>query len=72
MLMPLAMSKKRFDELVQSKKEPHASEYAIVKGSGLNVRVGGGQDASLARAMINLLPKPKIKPPSSPFEEAQW
>lgn len=72
MLMPLAMSKGRFDELVKSKKEPHASEYAIVKGSGLNVRVGGGQDASLARAMINLLPKPKIKPPSSPFEEAQW
>lgn len=72
MLLPLSMSKARFDQLVKSKQDPHASEYAVVKGSGLNVRVGGGHDASIVRAMIGLLPKPKVKPPSSPFEEAQW
>jgi len=36
------------------------------------VRLRGPGDASLVRAMLNLLPKPKIKGPSNPFEEAQW
>jgi len=26
----------------------------------------------MVKTMLNMLPKPKIKPPSSPFEEAQW
>lgn len=72
MLLPLSIARSRFDQLIKSKQEPHASEYSLIKGSGLNLRVGGGQDASLVRAMIGLLPKPKVKPPSSPFEEAQW
>jgi 2-C-methyl-D-erythritol 4-phosphate cytidylyltransferase len=72
MLMPMSFSRSRFDQLVKSKQDPHASEYALVKGSPLNVRGGGGTDASLLRAMTQLLPKPKVKPPSSPFEEAQW
>ena len=35
-------------------------------------RGGTGLGLTLVKAMINLLPKPKVKPPSSPFEEAQW
>jgi hypothetical protein len=59
-------------EIARSKSEPHASVYTTIKGSGLNVRVGGAHDASLVNAMLKLLPKPKIKGPTSPFEEAQW
>jgi hypothetical protein len=44
----------------------------LVKGSSLNVRAGGPGEGSLIKTMLNMLPKPKIKPPSSPFEEAQW
>jgi len=35
------------------------------------VRLGGPGDAAMVKAMMNLLPRPKIKP-ANPFEEAQW
>ena len=72
LLTPQAFSKAKFIEMASGGKEIHPSQMTIVKGSSLNVRVGGPGDASLARAMINMLPKPKVKPMSSPFEEAQW
>jgi hypothetical protein len=34
--------------------------------------VGTGSDAGLAKALLGMLPKPKAKPLSNPFEEAQW
>jgi len=67
---PLALSKKRFDELAGG-REVHASEMTLVRGSPCNIRIGPG-DGSLAKAMLNLLPKPKAKAPNNPFEEAQW
>lgn len=67
---PMALSKKRFDELAGG-REVHASELTWVRGSYCNIRIGPG-DGSLAKAMLNLLPKPKAKAPSNPFEEAQW
>ena len=72
LLTPQAFSKKKFAEMASSGKELHPSQTTILKGSSLNIRLGGPGDASLAKAMINLLPKPKVKPMSSPFEEAQW
>jgi len=72
LLTPQAFSKAKFAEIGSSGKELHPSQTTLVKGSSLNVRIGGPGDASLARAMINMLPKPKVKPMSSPFEEAQW
>jgi 2-C-methyl-D-erythritol 4-phosphate cytidylyltransferase len=72
MLLPMCFSRARFDQLAKEKKEPHASEYTLLKGSSLNVRVSGAHDAALVKAMINQLPKPKIKAPSTPFDEAQW
>ena len=62
----------KFAEMAAGGKELHPSQVKLVKGSPLNVRVGGRGDATLVKAMINMLPKPKVKPPSSPFEEAQW
>ncbi|WP_428939724.1 IspD/TarI family cytidylyltransferase [Fontivita pretiosa] len=69
---PQVFAKARFLELARTKAEPHASEVKLLKGSPLNIRIGGAGDVSLAKAMLSLLPKPKIRPPSSPFEEAQW
>jgi 2-C-methyl-D-erythritol 4-phosphate cytidylyltransferase len=72
LLTPQAYTREKFLELAKSKAEPHASEFHLVKGSPLNVRVGGSGDAGFVKQMISMLPKPKIKAPSSPFEEAQW
>jgi 2-C-methyl-D-erythritol 4-phosphate cytidylyltransferase/2-C-methyl-D-erythritol 2,4-cyclodiphosphate synthase len=68
---PQAFKREKFLEFAKSKAEPHASEVTLLKGSPLNLRIGGG-DASLIKAMINMLPRPKLKGPTSPFEEAQW
>ena len=72
LLTPQAYSKQKFAEMASTGVEVHASQATVVRGSSLNVRVGGPGDASLAKAMLNMLPKPKVKPLSSPFEEAQW
>jgi 2-C-methyl-D-erythritol 4-phosphate cytidylyltransferase len=72
LVTPQVFKKERFLEMTKSRTEPHPSEVTLIKGSPLNVRVGGGGDASMIKAMLNMLPKPKIKAPSSPFEEAQW
>jgi hypothetical protein len=71
LLTPQVFSRQRFTELAGG-KAIHASEWKLLKASPLNVRVAGAGDASFARAMMNLLPKPKAKAPSNPFEEAQW
>ena len=72
LVTPQAFSRARFIEMAKSGREVHPSQMTLVKGSGLNVRVGGSGDAGLVKTMIGMLPKPKMKPPSSPFEEAQW
>jgi len=72
LLTPQSFSRQKFLDLVKTKRETHASEIRLVKGSPLNIRIGGPGDATLARAMMNMLPRPKAKPASSPFEEAQW
>jgi 2-C-methyl-D-erythritol 4-phosphate cytidylyltransferase len=71
LMTPLAFSKEKFQQWAAG-KEPHASEAKLVKGSPLNLRVGGSAEERVAKAMIGMLPKPKVKAPSSPFEEAQW
>ena len=72
LLTPQVYAKAKFAEMASTGKELHPSQVRLLKGSSLNVRLGGGGDASLVKAMTNMLPKPKIKAPSSPFEEAQW
>jgi 2-C-methyl-D-erythritol 4-phosphate cytidylyltransferase len=72
LLTPQVFSRERFLTMAKSKAEPHASEMHLIKGSPLNIRVGGPGDAGMAKQMIAMLPKPKLKAPSSPFEEAQW
>lgn len=69
---PQVFTRAKFMELAAGKAEPHASEMTLLKGSSLNQRIGSGADASLIKSLLNMLPKPKIKGPASPFDEAQW
>ena len=71
LLTPQAFDRPTFDVLAKTKVETHPSKVTLVKGSPLNVRVGSAADAGLVKAVLSLLPKPKVKA-SSPFEEAQW
>jgi hypothetical protein len=41
-------------------------------GSNLNIRVNGSSNAALAKVIIAMLPKPKIRAAENSFEEAQW
>jgi 2-C-methyl-D-erythritol 4-phosphate cytidylyltransferase len=72
LLTPQAYAKATFAEMAKSKKELHPSRLTLVPGSGLNVRVGTGADAGLAKVLLGMLPRPKSKALSNPFEEAQW
>lgn len=72
MLMPQVFRRRQFDELARSGGELHASNWTVVRGSPLNVRLGTIDDTRLVKTMIGLLPKPKVRGPTSPFEEAQW
>ena len=72
LLTPQAFAKDKFREMATTGREVHASEATLVKGSPLNLRIGGSAEERIAKAMLNMLPKPKTKAPSSPFEEAQW
>ncbi len=72
LVTPWAFRKDKFLEMVKNRREPAASEIWLLRGSPLNIRVSGAGDAGMAKAMISMLPKPKIRPAENPFEEAQW
>lgn len=72
LLTPQLYSKPTFTQMASSGRDVASMQAKLLKGSALNVRLRGSGDASLGRCLMNLLPRPKIKPPSSPFEEAQW
>jgi 2-C-methyl-D-erythritol 4-phosphate cytidylyltransferase len=72
LVTPQVFMRERFLEMCKGKSEIHASELTLLKGSPLNVRVGGPGDAGFVKTMLNMLPKPKVRGPTSPFEEAQW
>lgn len=72
LVTPQVYMKERFLKMGETETEVHASEISLVRGSPFNLRVSGSSDAGLLKSMLQMLPKPKVKPPSSPFEEAQW
>lgn len=72
LVTPQAFSVARFKSMAETEQEVHASQITLLKGSHLNHRISHSGEASFVKAMINMLPKPKLKAPSSPFEEAQW
>jgi len=72
MLTPQSFSRAAFKEMATTKKEPHPSTFKLLKGTPLNVRLGGPGDERMVKTMLGMLPKPKSKGPNNPFEEAQW
>jgi len=72
LLTPQAYTREKFLEMAKTRAEVHPSQITLLKGSPLNVRVAGPGDAALVKAMLNMLPKPKVRGPENPFEEAQW
>lgn len=72
LVTPQAFSVARFKSMAETEQEVHASQITLLKGSPLNQRISHSGEASFVKTMINMLPKPKLKAPSSPFEEAQW
>jgi 2-C-methyl-D-erythritol 4-phosphate cytidylyltransferase len=72
LLTPQVYRRDKFAEMARSRSELHPSQLALVRGSGLNVRISSSADATLVKAMVNLLPRPKLKANMNPFEEAQW
>jgi 2-C-methyl-D-erythritol 4-phosphate cytidylyltransferase len=72
LVTPQAFDRATFLEMAGSGQDVHPSKLTLLKGSPLNIRVGGSNEAGMAKALTAMLPKPKLKPPSSPFEEAQW
>lgn len=69
---PQVYARKTFDELVAKGMDAVLSRVTPIESSPLNLRVDTAGDASLAKALIGLLPKPKAKVSSNPFDEAQW
>jgi 2-C-methyl-D-erythritol 4-phosphate cytidylyltransferase len=69
---PWAFRKDKFLEMAKGRREPAAGEWWLLRSSPLNIRVTNASEASLAKSMIGMLPKPKMRGPDNPFEEAQW
>jgi hypothetical protein len=72
LVTPWAIKREKFVELAKAKSQPQPGEVHLLKGSPLNMRVNSAADANLAKAMIGMLPKPKMRVADNPFEEAQW
>ena len=66
---PIRFTRAAFDAACAAGKLP--TDFQLINGSPLNVRCGTC-DAAFVKAMVQLLPKPKVQAPLSPFEEAQW
>ncbi|HEX8340045.1 MAG TPA: 2-C-methyl-D-erythritol 4-phosphate cytidylyltransferase [Tepidisphaeraceae bacterium] len=69
LVTPIAFDIAALDAAIADGALPGSLQW--IEGSPLNLRCGQAS-AGLMKAMIGLLPKPKVKAPSSPFEEAQW
>jgi 2-C-methyl-D-erythritol 4-phosphate cytidylyltransferase len=69
---PWVMKKEKFLDIAKTKRDPSPGEITLLRGSNLNIRVNGSSDAALAKVMIGMLPKPKVRAADNPFEEAQW
>jgi 2-C-methyl-D-erythritol 4-phosphate cytidylyltransferase len=69
---PWALRKDKFMELAKTKRDPAANEMWLIRSSSLNIRVVSAADATLAKSMLAMLPKPKVRAADNPFEEAQW
>ena len=66
---PIVFERGAFNQFCDSGELPVTID--LLRGSPLNVRCGS-TEPNFVKAMISLLPKPKVRAANSPFEEAQW
>lgn len=71
MLTPRCFDRVIFTACMADTRWPKPELFHLVKGSPLNIRIGGPGDASMAKGLMAMLPKPRKKA-AGPFEEAQW
>lgn len=71
MLTPQVFSRERYQQFAQARQAPDVRQMKLIKGSPLNIRASGPGDATIVKAMLGMLPKPK-KGGLGAFEEAQW
>lgn len=69
---PRAFSKAVFDEILAKGLDSVQSRLEPMESVPYNLRINGANEAALLKAMIGLLPKPKMKVSTNPFDEAQW
>ena len=72
LVYPMVFSRKLFDELVAKGLDSILSRLFLLDSSPLNLRANSSADAGLLKSMLTLLPKPKPKASTNPFDEAQW
>lgn len=72
LLTPQCYSRSLYAQLAQERRLADVSSMHLLAASPLNVRLNRASDAALVKAMLGLLPRPKVKGPANPFEEAQW
>jgi 2-C-methyl-D-erythritol 4-phosphate cytidylyltransferase len=78
-----ALIKDAYQKLTSSKENKNITDDAqvvelaggkvfVVPNDQTNIKITVQSDLKLAEAILAILPKPKAKGPSNPFEEAQW
>ncbi len=72
LVWPQVFSKKIFDEILAKGFDSVMSRITPVDSSALNQRINAGNEAGIIKSAIGLLPKPKTKASTNPFDEAQW
>jgi 2-C-methyl-D-erythritol 4-phosphate cytidylyltransferase len=72
LVWPQVFSKRVFEELLAKGFDAVLSRTTPIDSSGLNLRANAASDANLIKNCIALLPKPKTKASTNPFDEAQW
>lgn len=72
LVWPQVFSKRVFDEILAKGFDAVMSRIHPVESTPLNQRINAGNEAGMIKSLIAMLPKPKTKASSNPFDEAQW
>lgn len=72
LVWPQVYSKRVFDEILAKGFDAVLSRTVPVDANALNLRINAGNEAGLMKSLMALLPKPKAKASTNPFDEAQW
>jgi len=72
LLTPWVMKRGVLAAAIKNQALPTGADLTILRAAPQNIRVGSAGDAGLAKTMLAMLPKRKMRASENPFEEAQW